>query len=64
MPSYLRRIGSSGDLSRSFYWEGGWDFLPGPIDATEFKSAADYSNKNEWLLTHRLVLNLTTLIGF
>lgn len=48
------------NLSRSFYWEGGWDFLPGPIEADQFKSAAEYSVKNEWVLTHRFVLNLTT----
>ena len=53
-----------GSLSRSFYWEGGWDFLPGPIDAAEFKSSAVYRKQNEWMRTQRFVLNLTTLIGF
>jgi hypothetical protein len=52
------------NLSRSFYWEGGLDFAPGPIDAAEFKSSAVYSKKNEWMWTQRFVLNLTTLIGF
>lgn len=52
------------NLTRSFYWEGGLDFMPGPIDARQFNSDADYHTKNEWMWTHRFVVNLTTLIGF
>ena len=53
-----------GNLSRSFYWEGGWDFVPGPIDAAEFKSSTTYRKQNEWGWTHRFVLNVASLIGF
>ncbi len=54
----------AGNLSRSFYWEGGWDFVPGPIEADQFKSSANYSKQNEWGWTHRFVVNVATLIGF
>ena len=53
-----------GNLSRSFYWEGGGDFVPGPIEAAEFNSSADYRKQYEWGWTHRFVLNVASLIGF